>query len=256
MGNGGLPAPRRTGGRAVLRRPTRRAWGEEFLPVLEALGAFREAVPKPPVVAEQTSTSTSTSAEGDLLDLKVAAIREHESQVAGLASRCSVRIAGQRAMARESFRLAESRLDMSGWFGLLGSGEFQAWSHDVDSWLLERVTGDGRVLVLPTASAPEGDEVFSGWADHGLSTSASVGVTVEVLEVRDRTDADDARWPSGSVARRSSTSRAGTPPTWRASLRNTALWRAVVDGLDRGMGYIGCSAGMACSGSQGSRQQC
>ena len=52
---------------------------------------------------------------------------------------------------------------MSGWFGLLGSGEFQPWSGEVDEWVLSRVTGDGRVLVLPTASAPEGDEVFSRW---------------------------------------------------------------------------------------------
>ena len=52
---------------------------------------------------------------------------------------------------------------MSGWFALMGSGEFQPWSRDVDVWALDHVTGDGRVLVLPTASAPEGDEVFSEW---------------------------------------------------------------------------------------------
>src|SRR5439155_5875898 len=31
-------------------------------------------------------------------------------------------------------------------FGLLGSGEFLPWSEEVDRWLLERATGDGRVL--------------------------------------------------------------------------------------------------------------
>ncbi len=137
---------------------------------------------------------------------------------------------------------------MSGWFGLLGSGEFQPWSHVVDGWLLDRVTGDGRVLVLPTASAPEGDEVFSGWARAGLDHFASSGVPAEVLEVRDRTDADDQ-----SIADRVGGASlvyfsGGNPAHLAASLKGTALWRAIVDGLDRGMGYIGCSAGMACLG--------
>ena len=137
---------------------------------------------------------------------------------------------------------------MSGWFGLLGSGEFQSWSHDVDSWLLERVTGDGRVLVLPTASAPEGDEVFSQWAAAGLKHFSEAGVPVEALDVRDRTDAGDAalaeRVQGASIVYFSG----GNPAYLASSLRNTALWRAILDGLDRGMGYIGCSAGMAALG--------
>jgi len=137
---------------------------------------------------------------------------------------------------------------MSGWFGLLGSGEFQPWSHEVDDWLLDRVTGDGRVLVVPTASAPEGDEVFSGWAQTGLSHFADAEVPAELLEVRDRTDADDRliaeRVESASLVYFSG----GNPAYLATSLRGTALWRAIVNGLDRGMGYIGCSAGMACLG--------
>lgn len=137
---------------------------------------------------------------------------------------------------------------MSGWSGLLGSGEFQPWSHDVDTWLLERVTGDGRVLVLPTASAPEGDEVFSGWAETGLKHFAEAGVRAEVLEVRDRTDADDGAMAERVQGASIIYSSGGNPAYLAASLRKTALWRAVVDGLDRGMGYIGCSAGMAALG--------
>jgi cyanophycinase len=137
---------------------------------------------------------------------------------------------------------------MSGWFGLLGSGEFQPWSHNVDSWLLERVTGDGRVLVLPTASAPEGDEIFSGWAETGLKHFAEVGVSAEVLEVRDRTDASDAAIADRVIGASIVYFSGGNPAYLATSLRNTALWRAILDGLDRGMGYIGCSAGMASLG--------
>ncbi|HEX5016747.1 MAG TPA: Type 1 glutamine amidotransferase-like domain-containing protein [Actinomycetes bacterium] len=137
---------------------------------------------------------------------------------------------------------------MSGWFALLGSGEFQPWSHEVDTWMLDRVTGNGRVLVLPTASAPEGEEVFSGWARSGADHFAEHGVPCEVLEVRDRTDADD-RSVADEVQNASIVYFSGGNPAYlAATLNGTALWKAVLDGLDRGMGYVGCSAGMACLG--------
>jgi cyanophycinase len=137
---------------------------------------------------------------------------------------------------------------VSGWFALLGSGEFQPWSHEVDSWMLDRVTGDGRVLIVPTASAPEGDEVYTGWADSGTEHFTESGVPCEVLDVRDRTDADDL----GIVERVQGASviyfSGGNPAYLAATLNGTALWKAVLDGLDRGMGYTGCSAGMASLG--------
>jgi cyanophycinase len=137
---------------------------------------------------------------------------------------------------------------MSGWFALLGSGEFQPWSHEVDAWMLDRVTGDGRVLVVPTASAPEGDEVFGRWAQTGLEHFSEREVACDVLEVRDRTDADDVamveRVHGASIIYFSG----GNPAYLAAALNGTALWTSVLDGLDRGMGYVGCSAGMACLG--------
>lgn len=137
---------------------------------------------------------------------------------------------------------------MSGWFGLLGSGEFQPWSRVVDEWILQRVTGDGRVLVLPTASAPEGDEVFTRWAASGLEHFAAAGIPVEVLDVRDRTDAQDAAIAERVVGASVVYVSGGNPAYLARSLAESALWRAVVAGLDRGMGYVGCSAGMACLG--------
>src|SRR5215207_8707534 len=137
---------------------------------------------------------------------------------------------------------------MSGWFGLLGSGEFQPWSHEVDTWLLDRVTGDGRVLIAPTASAPDGEETFGEWARAGTEHFAAHGVPSEVLDVRDRTDADDRaladRVHEASVIYFSG----GNPAYLAATLNGTALWQSVLSGLDRGMGYMGCSAGMAALG--------
>lgn len=42
-------------------------------------------------------------------------------------------------------------------FALLGSGEFEPWTADVDR-LLERTTRAGPILIAPTAAAPEGEE--------------------------------------------------------------------------------------------------
>ena len=77
------------------------------------------------------------------------------------------------------------------WWSLLGSGEFQPWSEVADRWLLDRAEGDGRVLILPTASAPEGDGVFDRWASMGLEHFASLGMTAEVVRLKVRLDAED-----------------------------------------------------------------
>ena len=78
---------------------------------------------------------------------------------------------------------------MSSW-ALLGSGEFEPWSEVADRWLLERVTGDGRVVIAPTASSREGEAVFEEWGRKGLEHFASIDVEAEVLPVRTRDDAE------------------------------------------------------------------
>ena len=41
-------------------------------------------------------------------------------------------------------------------FALLGSGEFEPWSEEVDRWMLARVARPhAPVLILPTACAPD-----------------------------------------------------------------------------------------------------
>jgi cyanophycinase len=135
-----------------------------------------------------------------------------------------------------------------GLFGLLGSGEFEPWSAAVDRWLLERASGDGTVLILPTASAPEGDQVFDGWASMGMEHFAGSGVSSEVLPVKTRHDAEDEAI-AGRVATASMVYFSGGNPAYLAgTLADTRLWGAVLDGLGRGMAYTGCSAGISALG--------
>lgn len=133
-------------------------------------------------------------------------------------------------------------------WALLGSGEFEPWSAEVDRAVLERADGDGRVLILPTASAREGDEVFVGWGRKGLEHFDSLGVRAEVLPVRTREDARLeeilARVEGASAVYFSG----GNPAHLAETLIETPLWDAIRSGMDRGLGYIGCSAGVACLG--------
>lgn len=128
----------------------------------------------------------------------------------------------------------------------MGAGEFEPWSEVVDRWVLERADGDGRVLILPTASAPEGDDVFEDWAGKGLAHFREVGVQAEVLPIKAREDAEREdlaqRAHEASVVYFSG----GNPYHLASVLRDSAFCRAMLDRLEDGLGYIGCSAGVAC----------
>ena len=50
-------------------------------------------------------------------------------------------------------------------FLLMGSGEFEPWSTEIERAALEGRTGP--VAVLPTASSTDGDTVFDRWGRMG-----------------------------------------------------------------------------------------
>jgi cyanophycinase-like exopeptidase len=137
---------------------------------------------------------------------------------------------------------------MSSLMALLGSGEFEPWTEEVDRWLLERATGDGTVLILPLASAPEGDEVFNRWGDMGLGHFDGLGIPAEVLPLKKKDDAErpdlSARLETASVAYFSG----GNPAHLAAALSGSRFWSELLRAMDRGLGYVGCSAGVACLG--------
>lgn len=133
--------------------------------------------------------------------------------------------------------------------GLLGSGEFEPWAEAVDRWLLARATiGDGRVLVLPTAAAPEGDDVFDAWAEKGLAHYGRLGVRAEVVPLKTRDDASDERIVA-ALGRASMVFFSGGNPAYlAATLAGTKFWEALLSALARGLAYAGCSAGVASLG--------
>jgi cyanophycinase-like exopeptidase len=131
---------------------------------------------------------------------------------------------------------------------LLGSGEFEPWTAEVDRWLLGRATGDGSVLILPAASAPEGDAVFDRWADMGLGHYSRLGIPAQVVPLKTRSDAERpevaTRLSSASMAYFSG----GNPAYLARILVGTPFWSELLVALGRGMAYAGCSAGISCLG--------
>jgi cyanophycinase len=144
---------------------------------------------------------------------------------------------------------------------LLGSGEFKPWHAGVDRWLLERARRDGKVLILPTASAPEGDGVFERWASMGVAHYRHhLGVDAEVVPLRTRADAERPELArlldDASLAFFSG----GNPAHLTRVLAGSAFWAALLGAMDEGLAFGGCSAGASCLGdvvpdSAASREQ-
>src|SRR5438552_8563148 len=81
---------------------------------------------------------------------------------------------------------------VNGTVALVGAGEYLPEILPVDKKLLERVNGTPRVVVLPTASAPDGEGVPERWASMGVEHFAQLGITAEPIMLLNRTDAGNA----------------------------------------------------------------
>ncbi len=131
--------------------------------------------------------------------------------------------------------------------GLLGSGEFEPWAEEVDRWLLERSrVGDGKVLILPTASAPEGDEVFDFWAQKGRAHYRRMGVEAEVVPIKSRADAGRPEFVAKLQGASEVFFSGGNPASLAQILSGTPFYRQMVHAMRDGLAYGGCSAGVAC----------
>jgi cyanophycinase len=127
---------------------------------------------------------------------------------------------------------------------LFGAGEFLPWARDVDRWCVETASAGGdRVLVAPTASAPEGDETFDRWARMGIEHYDALGLRPEVLDVRTRADAMDPAKARAVEGARLIYFSGGNPGYLAEALAGTPLWRAIADAAATGTALGGCSAG-------------
>jgi cyanophycinase len=128
-------------------------------------------------------------------------------------------------------------------FLLLGSGEFEPWVATAELEVLGGATGDGSVVVLPTASAPDGDRVFDRWAEMAVAHYRGMGATAEALAIRRRADAMEPAHAERIVAASMVFFSGGKPRYLAEAMVGTPAWEAVLAATDRGAVFGGCSAG-------------
>jgi cyanophycinase-like exopeptidase len=135
-------------------------------------------------------------------------------------------------------------------FVLQGSGEFLPWAREVDRWAAEEATAPSdRALILPTASAPEGDDVFNNWAGMGAEHFTAIGLQPQVLPLKTRDDAFRTELVDEVPGARYIFFSGGNPGYLAETLRETPFWEAVLDALAHGTAFGGCSAGATAVGS-------
>jgi cyanophycinase len=135
---------------------------------------------------------------------------------------------------------------------LLGSGEFEPWTVPVDTWCVGNATQrSDKVLVAPTASAPEGESVFRRWADMGIAHYRAMGLSPELLSLRER---DDASRPEIVEALEGASLiffSGGNPGYLAETLLGTPFWEALSARVLRGeIAFGGCSAGVSFLGAK------
>jgi cyanophycinase len=127
---------------------------------------------------------------------------------------------------------------------LVGAGEFLP---EMAAFDLELLAATGRprprVAILPTASYPDGDDVFMRWAAMGVAHFGELGAEVEPVLVRDREDAEDAAHAQAVGEADLIYLSGGKPGYLLRVLAGSAVGDALIDAHERGAVLAGCSAG-------------
>lgn len=139
---------------------------------------------------------------------------------------------------------------VNGTVALVGAGEYLPEILPVDKKLLERVNGTPHVVVLPTASAPDGEGVPDRWARMGVEHFAQLGVTAEPMMLLNRTDAENAEIASRLANANFIYFSGGKPRYLLETLQGTASWQAILNVFAAGGVVAGCSAGAMVLGGQ------
>jgi cyanophycinase len=141
---------------------------------------------------------------------------------------------------------------MPGPVALVGAGEFTPAMAQVDADLLAATGRDRpRVVVVPTASFPDGEVTFRRWADRGTDHFTALGAEVEAVLLRGRADADDEEHVQAISEADVIYFSGGKPEYLLRALQGTPAWDAVRAAHERGAVLAGCSAGaMVLAGRQ------
>ena len=124
---------------------------------------------------------------------------------------------------------------------LVGSGEYLEVMAGVEAALIEG--RPPRYVQLATAAAPEGAERLAYWHELGRTQAHRLGVEPVIIPVNVRTDADNPEFADAVRGAGLIYLSGGDPGYLADTLRDTAVWRAIVDTWREGAALAGCSAG-------------
>jgi cyanophycinase len=124
---------------------------------------------------------------------------------------------------------------------LVGSGEYLPQMADIEASLLAgRPT---RYVQLATAAVPDGPSVVERWHNLGIEQAQRLGVEAVILDVSDRRDADNPAVAEQVAGAGLVYLSGGNPGFLADTLRETAVWAAIVAAWQSGAALAGCSAG-------------
>ncbi|HUZ56218.1 MAG TPA: Type 1 glutamine amidotransferase-like domain-containing protein [Streptosporangiaceae bacterium] len=123
----------------------------------------------------------------------------------------------------------------------MGSGEYLPVMTDVEGLLLRG--RPSRYVQLPTAAAPEGEQSLRRWLGLGAAQADRLGVEQVPVVVRDRADADSADLAALIDGAGLIYLSGGSPMYLAQTLRETAVWEAILAAWQSGSALAGCSAG-------------
>lgn len=131
---------------------------------------------------------------------------------------------------------------MPGLIALVGSGEFLSGMVETDRMLL--ADRPGRVVHLPTAAGLESADSIARWTRMAASHYAALDREVITLPVIDDHSADDP-WLAAELESETALIylSGGNPAYCAKTLRDSAVWEAIVAAWQSGSSLAGCSAG-------------
>jgi cyanophycinase len=130
---------------------------------------------------------------------------------------------------------------LPGPLALVGSGEYLPQMADIEKGLL--AGRPPRYVQLATAAVPDGPAVVERWHNLGVAQAERLGVQPIVVPVNDRADANDPAM-ADLIAGAGLVYLSGGDPGYLAdTLRDSAVWDAIVAAWRTGSALAGCSAG-------------
>ena len=135
---------------------------------------------------------------------------------------------------------------MPGEIGLVGGEEFRVGCEEMDREIMRASGQDpARVVIIPTAAVTGPEKA----ANDGVRHFSALGGNAEKLMVLERSHAEDAGMAGAVAGAGVIYFTGGSPDHLLATLRDSLLWRAILEAGEQGAVLAGSSAGAMVMGA-------